>query len=212
MAIKQTNIFPIDLQPRNAVGIAFPFSSFAVSGSATPFKLNYTTKDQIKSNLIVYFSTNKGERPLNPNYGGGLKNILFEQLTSNTANVVEKIIKAIEKHSIPMEDLLIDPLAMTVGADPDAVNITLETVHLIKEKFGLNMSMGASNVSFGLPNRHAVNSAFLPMAMAAGLTSAIMDSRTAEIVASVRAADLLLGYDQWGANWITRFRQQAVNA
>jgi phage baseplate assembly protein W len=92
MAIKQTNIFPIDLQPRNAVGVAFPFSNTAVSGS-TPFKLNYTTKDQIKSNLIVYFSTNKGERPLNPNYGGGLKNVLFEQLTSNTLNVVEKIIK-----------------------------------------------------------------------------------------------------------------------
>lgn len=92
MAIKQTNIFPIDLQPRNAVGIAFPFSNFAVSGS-TPFKLNYTTKEQIKSNLIVYFSTNKGERPLNPNYGGGLKNVLFEQLTSNTLDVVEKIIK-----------------------------------------------------------------------------------------------------------------------
>lgn len=126
--------------------------------------------------------------------------------------VVEKIIKAVEKHGIPMEDLLIDPLAMTVGADPDAVNVTLETVHLIKEKFDLNMSMGASNVSFGLPNRHAVNAAFLPMAMAAGLTSAIMDARTPEVVASVRAADLLLGNDQWGANWITRFRQQASNA
>ena len=126
--------------------------------------------------------------------------------------VVEKIIKAVEKHGIPMEDLLIDPLAMTVGADPDAVKVTLETVHLIKEKFDLNMSMGASNVSFGLPNRHAVNAAFLPMAMAAGLTSAIMDSRTPEVVASVRAADLLLGNDQWGANWITRFRQQASNA
>ncbi|MGA0078274.1 MAG: dihydropteroate synthase [Candidatus Nanopelagicales bacterium] len=126
--------------------------------------------------------------------------------------VVEKIIKAVEKHGISMEDLLIDPLAMTVGADPDAVNVTLETVHLIKEKFDLNMSMGASNVSFGLPNRHAVNAAFLPMAMAAGLTSAIMDSRTPEVVASVRAADLLLGNDQWGANWITRFRQQASNA
>ena len=126
--------------------------------------------------------------------------------------VVEKIIKAVEKHGIPMEDLLIYPLAMTVGADPDAVNVTLETVHLIKEKFDLNMSMGASNVSFGLPNRHAVNAAFLPMAMAAGLTSAIMDSRTPEVVASVRAADLLLGNDQWGANWITRFRQQANNA
>ena len=101
MAIKQTNIFPIDQQPRNAVGLAYPFSEFAVSGSATPtgdvgigvstpFKLNYTTKDQIKSNLTIFFTTNKGERPLNPNYGGGLKDIVFEQLTSNTFELVEK--------------------------------------------------------------------------------------------------------------------------
>lgn len=90
MAIKQTNIFPIDQQPRNAVGLAYPFSEFAVSGSSTPFRLNYTTKDQIKSNLTIFFTTNKGERPLNPNYGGGLKDILFEQLTSNTFELVEK--------------------------------------------------------------------------------------------------------------------------
>lgn len=93
MAIKQTNIFPIDQQPRNAVGLAYPFSEFAVSGSSTPFKLNYTTRDQIKSNLVVFFTTNKGERPLNPNYGGGLKDILFDQLTSNTFEIVEKRIK-----------------------------------------------------------------------------------------------------------------------
>ena len=92
MAIKQSNIFPIDQQPRNAVGIAFPFAAYSPNGS-TPFKLNYTTRNQLKSNLIVYFSTNKGERPLNPNYGGGLKNILFEQLTSNTPVVIEKIIR-----------------------------------------------------------------------------------------------------------------------
>ena len=55
MAIKQTNIFPIDTQPQKAVGIAYPFSAFAVSGSSTPFKSNYTTKDQIKSNLIIFF-------------------------------------------------------------------------------------------------------------------------------------------------------------
>ena len=90
MAIKQTNIFPIDQQPRNAVGLAYPFSEFAVSGSSTPFRLNYTTKDQIKSNLTIFFTTNKGERPLNPNYGGGLKDVLFEQLTSNTFELVEK--------------------------------------------------------------------------------------------------------------------------
>jgi phage baseplate assembly protein W len=92
MAIKQTNIFPIDTQPRKAVGLAFPFSSPAVSGS-TPFKLNYTTRDQLKSNLVIYFSTNKGERPLNPNYGGGLRNLLFEQLTPSTYNNAEQIIR-----------------------------------------------------------------------------------------------------------------------
>ena len=92
MAIKQTHIFPIDQQPRNAVGIAYPFSSQAVSGSI-PFKSNYTTTDQLKSNLVIYFSTNKGERPLNPGYGGGIKELLFEQITSNTFDVVEQTIK-----------------------------------------------------------------------------------------------------------------------
>jgi len=127
--------------------------------------------------------------------------------------ITEKIIRAVESHKIPLEDLVIDPLAMTVGADPDAVKITLEAIHLIKEKFGLNMTLGASNVSFGLPNRHALNAAFLPIAMSHGLTSAVMDARTPEIVASVRAADLLLGTDAWGGNWITRFRaQQAITS
>ena len=90
MAIKQTNIFPLDKQPRKAVGVAYPFSSFAVSGSSTPFKSNYTTKEQIKSNLAIYFTTNKGERPLNPNYGGGLRDILFEQMSENTYDIVYK--------------------------------------------------------------------------------------------------------------------------
>jgi 5-methyltetrahydrofolate--homocysteine methyltransferase len=126
--------------------------------------------------------------------------------------ITEKIVRTVEKYGIPLEDLVIDPLAMTVGADVEAVKITLETIHLIKEKFGLNMSMGASNVSFGLPKRHAVNASFLPMAMAAGLTSAIMDARTKEIGTSVRAADLLLGNDPWGGNWISAFRAQQPSA
>ena len=120
--------------------------------------------------------------------------------------ITEKIVRAVEKHGIPLEDLVIDPLAMTVGADPEAVKITLETIYLIREKWSLNMTLGASNISFGLPYRHALNAAFLPAAMSHGLTSAVMDSRTPLIVESVRAADLLLGLDPWGSNWITRFR------
>ena len=120
--------------------------------------------------------------------------------------ITEKIVRAVEKHGIPLEDLVIDPLAMTVGADPEAVKITLETIYLIREKWGLNMTLGASNISFGLPYRHALNAAFLPAAMSHGLTSAVMDARTPLIVESVRAADLLLGLDPWGSNWITSFR------
>ena len=123
-------------------------------------------------------------------------------------DITEKIVRTVEKYGIPLEDLVIDPLAMTVGADPDAVKITLETIHLIREKFGLNMTLGASNISFGLPNRHALNAAFLPAAMSHGLTCAVMDARTPAINEAVRAADLLLGMDQWGGNWISRFRAQ----
>jgi 5-methyltetrahydrofolate--homocysteine methyltransferase len=122
--------------------------------------------------------------------------------------ITEKIIRTVEKHGISLDNLVIDPLAMTVGADPDAVKITLETIHLIREKWGLNMTLGASNISFGLPNRHALNAAFLPAAMSHGLTCAVMDARTPAINEAVRAADLLLGMDQWGGNWISRFRAQ----
>ena len=132
--------------------------------------------------------------------------IEIPMLAKDRMVIVEKIVRRVEKEGIPLENLLIDPLAMPVGADPENAKNTLETIYLVKEKYGLNMSIGASNVSFGLPNRHALNAAFMPMAMSMGLTSAIMDGRTAEVVQAVRAADLLLGLDQWGANWITNFR------
>ncbi len=123
--------------------------------------------------------------------------------------ITRKIVHvATERYGIPIEDIVIDPLAMTVGADTEAVNVTLETIALIRAEFGLNMTMGASNVSFGLPARHTLNAAFLPMAMSHGLTSAIMDARTPAIVTSVRAADLLLGHDPWGASWIASYRRQ----
>ena len=114
---------------------------------------------------------------------------------------------------IPLEDMVIDPLAMTVGADPQAVTTTLETIGLIRDEFGLNMTLGASNTSFGLPGRHTLNAAFLAIASYAGLTSAIMDARTAQTVDACRAADLLLGRDEWGMNWIAAHRQaQAASA
>jgi 5-methyltetrahydrofolate--homocysteine methyltransferase len=116
-----------------------------------------------------------------------------------------KIVAVAAEYGIARDDVVIDPLAMTVGADPSAVKTTLTTISLIRDELGVNMCLGASNVSFGLPQRLALNAAFLPMAMSAGLTSAIM-STAPVCVEAVRATDLLLGHDEWGSNWIAAHR------
>jgi 5-methyltetrahydrofolate--homocysteine methyltransferase len=125
--------------------------------------------------------------------------------------ITRKIVDvATREYGIPLEDIVIDPLAMPIGADTTLVVKTLETISMIRDEFGLNMTLGASNVSFGMPDRAALGAAFLPMAMRAGLTSAVMDVRTPQLVQAVKAADLLLGNDEWGGAWIAahRARQQ----
>ena len=120
---------------------------------------------------------------------------------------------AVDKYGLTPEDIVIDPLAMPVGADPTIVKVCYDTIERIHDEFGVNMTLGASNVSFGMPDRHAIGAAFLPMAMTVGLTSAIMDARTPQIVEAVKAADLLLGHDEWGMNWIASHRaRQAAGA
>ena len=126
--------------------------------------------------------------------------------------LVRKIVDvATGKHGIPIEDIVVDPLAMPVGADTSLVLATLETIRLVREEFGLNMTLGASNVSFGMPDRASIGAAFLPMAIMNGLTSAIMDARSPQLVRAVKAADLLTNKDPWGASWIAAHRaaQQA---
>ncbi|GAA5137532.1 dihydropteroate synthase [Pseudonocardia adelaidensis] len=121
--------------------------------------------------------------------------------------ITRKIVDvAVGEFEIPLDDIVIDPLAMPIGADSTLVRKTLDTIELIRAEFGLNMTLGASNVSFGMPDRHALGSSFLPMAMRCGLTSAVMDVRTPQIVEAVKAADLLLGNDEWGAAWIAAHR------
>ncbi len=120
--------------------------------------------------------------------------------------VAKKIVSAAGDYGIPPEDVLIDPLAMPVGAEPRAVTLFLETLHLLSEELGVNTTCGASNTSFGLPGRHTLGAAFLAVAQSHGLTSAIMDARRDETVEAVRATDFLLGRDEWGANWIRRYR------
>ena len=121
--------------------------------------------------------------------------------------LTEKIIRvATEEYVVDAADIVIDPLAMPIGADTTTSLVTLETMRRIREQFGVNMTCGASNVSFGMPDRHTLNSVWLPMAMTSGLTSAIMDARTPQIVDAVKAADVFLNHDDWGMAWISAHR------
>jgi 5-methyltetrahydrofolate--homocysteine methyltransferase len=128
--------------------------------------------------------------------------------------LTEKIVRvATEEYGLDPADIVIDPLAMPIGADTTTSLVTLETMRRIRDRFGLNMTCGSSNVSFGMPDRHTLNSVWLPMAMTAGLTSAIMDTRTPQIVDAVKAADVFLDHDEWGMAWISAHRaKQAATA
>jgi 5-methyltetrahydrofolate--homocysteine methyltransferase len=135
-----------------------------------------------------------------------------EEIPEEPARRVELARKLIhvatERYKIPVEDIVIDPLAMPVGADTLHPTRTLETIAMLKAEFGVNMTLGASNVSFGMPDRHSIAATFLPIAITYGLTSAIMDARAPQIVRAVKAADLVLNRDEWGANWIAAHRAQ----
>lgn len=104
------------------------------------------------------------------------------------------------------EDILIDPLALVVSADDQAARVTLESIALIHTELGVNMCLGASNVSFGLPDRKILNAAFLALAISRGLSSAITDPTVAEIQTAILACDLLMGQDSYSMRWIKAFR------
>ena len=123
-------------------------------------------------------------------------------------SVAEKIIERAAKMGIPVEDIIIDPLALTVAADSSAVKVTLRAMQMIRDTLGVNMSCGAGNISFGLPERPPITAAFLSMAMPLGLTCAITDATDPTIRIAVRASDVLLGRDEYAVNWISEFRQK----
>ena len=118
--------------------------------------------------------------------------------------VAEKILNRAAQLGIPPEDIIIDPLVLTVGSDSKAALITLQTVELVRRNFGVNVNLGASNVSFGLPDRPTVNAAFLTIAIQAGATCSITDP--AKLGQTVRAADLLLGRDPNSMRYLKYFR------
>ena len=124
--------------------------------------------------------------------------------------VAEKLIKRAGDYGIPVEDIIIDCLALTVGADHNAGKITLDTIALVRQELGSNINLGASNVSFGLPDRKIVNTAYLALAIARGMTTAITDPTVPEIQTTLLACDLLMGRDEYAMRWIKAYRKRSA--
>ncbi len=122
--------------------------------------------------------------------------------------VARKIVQRAADFGIPAEDVVIDCLALTVGADAQAGRVTLDSMFLVRQELGVNLSLGASNVSFGLPDRRAVNAAYLALGMARGLTAAITDPTVSELRTTILASDLLLGHDEYARHWIKNYRAE----
>jgi 5-methyltetrahydrofolate--homocysteine methyltransferase len=118
--------------------------------------------------------------------------------------IAEKILERAIKAGIRQEDVIIDPLAMAVSADPLACLVTLETIRLVHQKLGLNITQGSSNISFGLPNREVLNSAYMSLAILNGLTCPIANPE--KITAAVRATDLILGRDDYAVRFVENFQ------
>lgn len=122
--------------------------------------------------------------------------------------VAAKIIERADKLNISPDRLVVDPLALTLGSDHTAGLIAIETIQLVVAEFGVNTTVGASNISFGMPDRCAINATFLAMAILAGLTCPITNPLEDDILTAILAADLIMGRDEYGMNWINSYRDR----
>lgn len=151
--------------------------------------------------------------PLIKQYGAAVIGLTLDddgipKTVEKRIEIAEKIINRATAMGIPMEDIIIDPLALTMGAEPDAGKIGLESIAAITERFGVNITMGCSNISFGMPDREAINASFLAMAIGYGLTCPITNPLKEQVAMAVLAADLCLSRDEYGSNWIGAFRKR----
>ena len=124
--------------------------------------------------------------------------------------VAKKIVERAADFGIPREDVVVDPLVMPVGAINDAGRKLTHLLRRLREELKVNTSCGASNFSFGLPNRRGLNAAFLPMMIGAGMTSAIMNPLHAEDIQAILGADVVMGHDPNCAAWIRKYREPAT--
>ena len=166
--------------------------------------INSTTAEEKMMDVVL---------PLAKQYGAAVIGVITDDKgipasPSDRLAVAAKLIKRAADYGLPAEDVIIDPLALTVSADHAQARITLDSIDLIRRELGVNMSLGASNVSFGLPDRKIINVAYLALAISRGLTTAITDPTVPEIQNTLLACDLLMGRDEYSGRWIKAFRKR----
>jgi 5-methyltetrahydrofolate--homocysteine methyltransferase len=151
--------------------------------------------------------------PLVKEYGAAVVGLTQDDngIPKNAATrvaIAEKIVNRAEQMGIPRENVIIDCLALAIGAEPVSALTAIETITTIKSRLGVNMTLGASNISFGMPDRNMINYSFLALVVAAGVTCPVVD--TAKVRASVLATDLLLGKDKWARRYMKAFRERSL--
>ncbi|PWB55042.1 MAG: pterin-binding protein [Anaerolineales bacterium] len=205
----------IDVLPRVAVAVAEQFD--------VPLCLDSSNREALAAALKVVpgkplvNSVNGEEANLNTllpiikEYGAAVIGLTMDEDGIPTdpdvrRRIAGKILERAARLGIPVEDVLIDPLVLTVGADQNAGKVTLKTIEVIRRDFGVNINLGASNVSFGLPDRHTVNQAFL--ALGAGMGASCVITNPEKLTPIIRASDLLLGRDPFAGRFIKDFRKR----
>ncbi len=150
--------------------------------------------------------------PVAKEYGAAIIGLCMDDdgITHDPARrliIAEKIIERAMREGLKQEDIIIDPLAMAVSADPQACLVTLETIRLVRSRLGHNITQGASNISYGLPDRESLNAAFMAISIYNGLTCPIANPE--KITSIVRAADLVLGRDDFAVRYVEHFQSRS---
>ena len=196
---------PLCIDSSDPAAIAAGLAAYReVCGSAGKPLINSTTAEQERLDIIA---------PLAAEYGAAVIGLTNDEdgipeTPERRFELAVAIMDRMAEEGVPREDLLIDGLTLTVGADHTAALCTMEVTERVTRELSLNTTSGASNVSFGLPGRKDLNTTFLAMMMTKGLTSAITNPLKPEIIATVRGADLFLGLDSHALGWIQYFREQ----
>jgi 5-methyltetrahydrofolate--homocysteine methyltransferase len=149
--------------------------------------------------------------PLVKEYGAAVIGLAMDdrgipQDVERRVAIAHRIVERAAALGIPREDVIMDCLALSVGTDTSAARVTLGTIQRVRAELGVNQTLGASNISFGLPDRDVLNGAFLGLAIAAGITCPVVDA--AKVRSAVLATDLLLGRDEYARRYIRAFRQR----